>query len=96
MAERRCVETERWHVGKEIPLAIMLAILLQTGGVIWWASALNEKLDSLRETVNELKAERVSQTAALKDIALLQQSIVELSRRVTDIEIVRLNSSKVR
>lgn len=36
------VTRERWHVGKEVPLAFIFAVLLQTGIAIWWASSQSE------------------------------------------------------
>jgi hypothetical protein len=36
-----------WHLDKRVPLALMVTIGLQTGGVIWWTSSLNERVSSL-------------------------------------------------
>lgn len=38
---------EHWSVDKKIPLALMLAILAQTGAGVWWASALNTRVTSV-------------------------------------------------
>lgn len=74
-------EKERWHVGKEIPLAIIVSLMLQTGGVVWWASSLSTKMDLLSAQVFELKADKSGQ-----NIALLQQRDIEFERRVTLLE----------
>ena len=39
-----------WHVGKEIPLAIIIVIIIQTAGVIWWAASTSAKVDFLKES----------------------------------------------
>ena len=36
---------DRWHVGKEIPLALIFALFVQTAGWVWWAATQSAKLD---------------------------------------------------
>ena len=42
---------ERWHVGKEIPLAIIFAIIMQTTAVVWWASNMDSRVETLERWV---------------------------------------------
>ena len=46
-------EDEKWHLDRRVPLAMILAIILQTSTFIWWASSLTER-------VNTLERERVA------------------------------------
>lgn len=39
--------TENWHLDKKVPIAIILAIVVQTSGLIWWAATLNSRVSSL-------------------------------------------------
>ena len=32
---------KKWHVGKEIPLALILTLIAQTVGVVWWAATIS-------------------------------------------------------
>ena len=51
-----------WHVGKEIPLAMLVALLLQTAGVVWWASGVSRDVQELirRIAIQELKVETMT------------------------------------
>lgn len=40
---------EKWHVGREIPLALVAAIMIQTGGAVWWASGINERVKHVEQ-----------------------------------------------
>lgn len=44
--DERQDRTKRWHVGKEIPLALVGTVLLQTIGVVWGAATLNAKVEN--------------------------------------------------
>lgn len=37
--DERNQKTNDWHIGKEVPIALMLAVIAQTIGIVWWASA---------------------------------------------------------
>lgn len=78
--------TEKWHVGKEIPIALILAMLLQTGGWIWWAATMSAKMDSLSFQVASLTSAQYTQTDATKDHALWAQQISDIDRRLDNLE----------
>lgn len=77
---------ERWHVGKEVPLAMIAGMLLQTGGIIWWAASLSVKMDYLSAQIIELKSDKQININSQRDIALNSQRIDELSRRIGILE----------
>lgn len=79
-------ERRGWHVGKEIPLAMLFAIVLQSFGAIWWAATLSAKLDDLSYQVAALSAEKYTKTDAEKDQRYLMQRINDSERRITSIE----------
>lgn len=39
-------KNKKWHVGKEIPLALVGTIFLQTVGVVWGAATLNARVEN--------------------------------------------------
>jgi len=46
-------ETEsrrQWHLGKEVPLATIFVLMVQTAGVIWWAASTAAKVDFMEKT----------------------------------------------
>lgn len=77
--ERR---TEKWHVGKEVPLALIFAIGAQSVGAIWWAANISNKLDSLTVQIAEFKAERYTREDARRDSALVHQRFSDIERRL--------------
>ena len=63
---------EGWHLDRRVPLALITALLIQTGGVIWWAANLSSRVDTLESWVrdNRVIGER---------LAVIEQ-VVQLSR----------------
>jgi hypothetical protein len=78
--------TEKWHVGKEIPLAMIFGMMIQTSGVIWWAASLSAKLDYLTEQVASLQHDRGRQENSFKDIAVIEQRLDTNERRILILE----------
>lgn len=84
---------DKWHVGKEIPIAVLFAVLVQTAGGIWWAASLSAKIDSAIATIAEFRAERYTKEDARRDRELILQIIeaqrqrdLEHERRLADVE----------
>ena len=40
-------EDGRWHLDKKVPIALIVAILIQTGTGVWWLSSINSRVVSL-------------------------------------------------
>jgi hypothetical protein len=78
---------EPWHVGRDIPLALILTIIAQTAGAVWWASGLSSKLDRAIEQIQEFKLDRYTKDDGRRDQALLAQMME--SFRQTDRELER-------
>lgn len=77
---------DRWHVGREIPIAVLMMLAIQTAGGIWWAASLSQKLDSVINQVAELRAERYTKEDARRDMDLMKVRDAELERRIASIE----------
>ncbi|QEN88239.1 hypothetical protein FZC33_18860 [Labrys sp. KNU-23] len=50
-------EREHWSVDKKIPLALVITLLIQTGGVVWWSSQLNSRVTVIEERNLKLEVE---------------------------------------
>lgn len=77
---------ESWHVGKEIPIAMLFAIFVQTAGAIWWAATLSAKMDDLSFQVASLTAEKYTQHDAIRDQALIAEKIDNINRRIEELK----------
>ena len=78
-ADRRA--KDRWHVGKEIPIAVLFAVLMQTAGGLWWAASLSAKIDSAIAQLAEFRAERYTKDDARRDRELFLQLIEQQRQR---------------
>jgi hypothetical protein len=76
----------RWHVGKEIPIAVLVMLAAQTGGGIWWAASLSQKLDAVIIQVAELRAERYTKEDARRDQDFTRSRHGDLERRIVNLE----------
>ncbi len=84
---------DRWHVGKEIPIALVGAVVVQTAGLVWSIAGLYNKVDSLVATTNEMKLERYTKEDGRRDRELMtlmneaqRQRAIEQDRRITILE----------
>jgi hypothetical protein len=84
--ERR--RSERWHVGKEIPLALVLTLFFQTGGWIWWAATQSAKLDALTVLMSDFKQAQYTQNDSRRDLSALDARHNEVVRRVEVLEAI--------
>lgn len=77
---------EKWHVGKEIPIALIIALSVQTGGMIWWAATQTAKLDNLVNMVAQFQANQYTKHDAAKDVQFLMSRISDNERRIDKLE----------
>lgn len=85
---------DKWHVGKEIPIVLIMAVLAQTAGGIWWMAQMSAKIDALATAASEFRNERYTREDARRDSLLMDQrfqsqqsSDRELERRINQIEL---------
>jgi Tfp pilus assembly protein PilO len=88
------VESEQnWHLDKRVPIALLLAILLQAGGWIWWAASLNSRVDTVEDSIVRLESrnealnkstqEQAVQLGRIEEqISGLREDIVSLLRTI--------------
>jgi len=52
---------KHWHLDRKVPIALILALILQTTGAIWWASNQATRLDAVErwQIDNKTTAERL-------------------------------------
>lgn len=61
-----------WHLDKRVPVAIIFALLVQSAGVIWWASNMASRQSVLegRVAVHEMQINAMRDSAALAAVSL--------------------------
>lgn len=86
MQEENSTKQEKWHVGKEVPIAVLFTLLVQTGGGIWWLAQVSAKIDYAIAAMAEFKADRYTQADARRDLELLRSHDNEHDRRLAVLE----------
>lgn len=83
-------EKEKWHVGKEIPIALLVGIVGQTMFAVWWCASFSAtvttQLENLSYQIASLNADKYTKSDAQKDGALYLQKISDVQYRVNLIE----------
>jgi two-component SAPR family response regulator len=77
---------ENWHIGKEIPIALVFGIVLQTMTAIWWAAGVTQELKNLSAEISDMRAARYTQSDSIKDAAVASQRMSDLERRMDNAE----------
>lgn len=49
--------SDGWHFDRRIPIALVLTILIQTAGAVWWLSSLNSRVTSLEEKIGSVASQ---------------------------------------
>ena len=67
-----------WHLDKKVPIAMIMAIVFQTGGMVWWAASASERLNAL-ERKAELAAPQAERLARVETkLESVQDGILEI------------------
>ncbi len=96
------MDRRHWHVGKEIPLALVFVLVGQSIGFIWSIAGLYNRVDNLAIAFSEAKAERYTKedARAARELYTFQsesqrQRDIEQDRRITILEsLVNLSRTK--
>jgi Tfp pilus assembly protein PilO len=88
-------KTETWKLDRHIPIAFLVGLLLQTGGIVWWASALSSRVESAIEVNvrqdSEIKAaeaalasQAVSTATAAAELRAVRDGLTEVKEALAD------------
>lgn len=53
---------ESWHLSKNVPISLIIALVLQTGGFVWLIANMDSRIFHNKEGLAELKTEVSSHT----------------------------------
>ena len=67
-----------WHLDRKVPVAIILALGVQTAGVVWWGATVAERLNALERKV-ELAAPQADRLTKVETrLEAVQDGISEI------------------
>lgn len=72
-----------WPLDKRIPISLILAILLQTIGVVWWGATMAEKVVVLKDRMDAIapNSDRLTRVEVKVDTLLGSVSRIEAQTR---------------
>jgi len=76
--------SEPWHLDRRVPIALILAIIGQTAGAVWWASTISGAVADHARRVALLEAGKVEDARADRDSADRLARIEERQRASQD------------
>lgn len=74
MTKPEAIDRE-WHLDKKVPIALIATLLLQTGGLVWWARGLDARVAAL-EKGDETRVTKDTQLNNIAiDLAVLKENV---------------------
>lgn len=55
------VSKEPWHLSKSVPITLIFAIFLQTLGIVWWASGIDNRVQNIEQSILTMSADLASE-----------------------------------
>lgn len=79
MVRRVQRETESaWHLDKRVPIALIVSILMQTAGIVWWGATTSERLNSLERKADQAATQPERLTRVETKLESVQDGISEI------------------
>lgn len=75
-------DDQRWHLDKRVPLALIVTIIIQTAGLVWWASSLSERVNSLERTRDATAPQADRLTRVEVKVESIQQGVERIERLI--------------
>lgn len=72
---------EPWHFDKRVPLSIILTLLLQTGGIVWWAAG---ESASTRDAIRRIELIEAFDLNVDGQMKLVGDRLARIEERTTD------------
>lgn len=94
------VERRGWHVGREIPVAVLIGLVIQTCSFVWWLAGLSSTVLAQAGTLTKLET-RVEIIAAASTLAAINQAKMttveaELKELRSTVETLRVDAARRR
>lgn len=83
MRRREPDREKHWTVDRRVPLALILAMFGQTGGLVWWASGINQRVSALEEKDRTVTAAAPIQSDRLTRV---ETKVETIQRDVSEIK----------
>ena len=83
----------KWHLDRRVPLALIVTIMIQTFGAIWWAASVSSRIDVAEnkiQSIEKMYQLTTGQVASNKDLSsriderlnAVQRSLDQIERKL--------------
>ncbi|MGQ3670799.1 hypothetical protein ACT6QG_00140 [Xanthobacter sp. TB0136] len=72
-------ECTHWTVDKKVPLALIITLVVQTGGVIWWASTTENRMGQAETAIIRLESKEVETRESRDRLIRLEERMIAIS-----------------
>lgn len=79
-------KSEPWHLDRKVSITLILAIVAQTCGAVWWAATLDSRVKAFEDKVTRVEAKIDAQHDDPVRLARLEGGRDEQNRRLDRIE----------
>lgn len=89
----------QWHLDRRVPIALIFAIIVQSAGVTWWASQMNERMTQVERRLagfsvrNDATDERVNRQSS--QIAVLTEQVANTNKSLERVELQLSNTNEL-
>lgn len=77
---------DRWHIVKDVPLALIATMFLQTATIVWWASGINTRVENLEASMRVSGGDRDRLVRVEEKIEGTKDLLVSIDKRLERME----------
>ncbi len=75
-------EKPHWTVDRRIPVAMIIALLVNFGFGVWWVSSLSSRVDSLEKSEDARSTQGNRLTIVEQQLTFIQQTLGRIERKL--------------
>lgn len=68
----------QWHLDRKVPIALIIAIIFQTGGIVWWGATASERLNTLERKADAAATQPERLARVETKLEAVQDGIAEI------------------
>lgn len=69
-----------WTIDKRVPLALIVMLMVQTAGAIWWAATISGRVDQLEKSQRQTDESKLGER--MVKVEVLVQQVVDSTQRI--------------
>ena len=71
-----------WQIDRHIPIAVILTLMFQTAGVVWWAATLEQRLNRVAQWQEKNDATRDRLTTIESQMDGIKESLERIEKKL--------------